>query len=77
MNPTDTARLQAALVAQDCALSALFLTHPDPRALERVFLEQVDHMAAALRSTGAPKEFCTVLRRQAAGLVAQLPGEVP
>ncbi len=74
MNPAETARLQAALVAQDCALSALFLTHPDPRSLERAFLRQVGQISDALRATGAPKEFWTLLDRQAADLVAQLPG---
>jgi len=73
MNPVDSAHVQAALIAQGSALSALFVTHPDPQSLERAFLEQIDRLAEALQSSGAPKEFWTVLQMQAEDLVARLP----
>jgi len=73
MNQTDSTHVQAALLAQGGALSALFSTHPDPETLERAFLEQIHRLAEALQASGAPKEFWTVLTMQAEELVARLP----
>ena len=73
MNQIDSAHVQAALLAQGGALSALFSTHPDPQSLERAFLEQMTRLSEALQASGAPQEFWTVLSMQAEDLVARLP----
>ena len=73
MHSIDNVHVQAALLAQGGALSALFVTHPDPKSLERAFLEQIHSLADALQTSGAPREFWTVLTMQAESLVARLP----
>ena len=73
MNATESAHVQAALLAQGGALSALFTTHPDPARLQRAYLEQIEWLTGALQASNAPKEFWTALRTQADGLVSQLP----
>jgi len=73
MNTDDNVHVQAALLAQGGALSALFSTHPDPKSLERAFLEQISTLADALQVSGAPREFWTVLTMQAENLVSRLP----
>jgi len=73
VNMTDSAHVQAALIAQGGALSALFVTHPDPESLERAFLEQIGRLTEALESTGAPREFWRALQLQAEHLVSNLP----
>ncbi len=77
MKSVDSAHVQAALIAQGGALSALFVTHPDPEALQSAYLDQIKRLADALETSGAPKEFWTVLLMQAEDLVKRIPATAP
>jgi hypothetical protein len=72
MNQVDSAHVQAALIAQSGALSALFATHPDPAALETAYMDQIAKLAEALKASGAPREFWTVMEMQAQELASRL-----
>jgi hypothetical protein len=72
MNQVDSAHVQAALIAQGGALSALFVTHPDPQNLQKAFMEQMQRLATALEASGAPPEFWNVMLLQAEDLAGKI-----
>lgn len=77
MTELNQTMVKALVFTQGCLLSAMCATHPDPVALQRVFLDQVNQLVENLKSNGASQEFWGSIRLfadEALGHIPAAPG---